>query len=115
MRDRAPEALNQQVFYKAAKKRSEKLVTYQLTLYKKFFCKKHNIDPDLVETHFGLLKRTAKENRVEIFRVTSGPRKVQNATDLLVKAVRSIFNKAHFKNRGSCSYCEFRNTEHCPR
>ena len=46
-----------------SKKRSEKLVTYQLTLYKKFFCKKHNIDPKLVETHFGLLKRTAKEEK----------------------------------------------------
>ena len=98
-----------------AKKRSDKYVTYQLTLYKKFFCLKHDIDPKLVETHFALLKRTAKKDNVEIFRVTSGPRKVQNATDLLVKAVRSIFNKAHFKNRGSCSYCEFRNTEHCPR
>jgi len=98
-----------------AKKRSDKYITYQLTLYKKFFCEKHDIDPKLVETHFALLKRTAKKDNVEIFRVTSGPRKVQNATDLLVKAVRSIFNKAHFKNRGSCSYCEFRNTEYCPR
>jgi len=98
-----------------AKKRSDKYVTYQLTLYKKFFCLKHNIDPKLVETHFALLKRTAKKDNVEIFRVTSGPRKVENATNLLIKAVRSIFNKAHFKNRGSCSYCEFRNTEHCPR
>ena len=98
-----------------AKKRSDKYITYQLTLYKKFFCLKHDIDPKLVETHFALLKRTAKKDNVEIFRVTSGPRKVQNATDLLVKAVRSIFNKAHFKNRGSCSLCEFRNTEHCPR
>jgi RecB family exonuclease len=98
-----------------AKKRSDKYVTYQLTLYKKFFCLKHNIDPKLVETHFALLKRTAKKDNVEIFRVTSGPRKIENATNLLIKAVRSIFNKAHFKNRGSCSYCEFRNTEHCPR
>ena len=42
-------------------KRNSKLVTYQLTLYKKFFCEKHNIDPKLVETHFALLKRTAKK------------------------------------------------------
>ena len=98
-----------------AKKRSDRYVTYQLTLYKKFFCLKHDIDPKKVETHFALLKRTAKKDNVEIFRVTSGPRKIKNATDLLVKAVRSIFNKAHFKNRGSCTYCEFRNTDHCPR
>ena len=41
-------------------KKNSKLITYQLTLYKKFFCQKHNIDPSLVETHFALLKRTAK-------------------------------------------------------
>ena len=36
-------------------KRNSKLITYQLTLYKKFFCQKHNIDPKIVETHFALL------------------------------------------------------------
>jgi len=98
-----------------AKKRSDKYITYQLTLYKKFFCQKHKIDPKMVETHFALLKRTAKKDHVEIFRVTSGPRKVQNATDLLVKGVKTINNGVHFKNRNSCKFCEFKNTEHCPR
>ena len=97
-----------------AQKRSEKLVTYQLTLYKKFFCKKHKIDPDNVETHFGLLKRTAKDNRVEIFRVTSGKRKTENATKLLVNGCKTIKAKNHVKNRKSCKKCEFRHTEHCP-
>jgi hypothetical protein len=98
-----------------AKKRSDKYITYQLTLYKKFFCIKHKIDPKLVETHFALLKRTAKKDNVEIFRVTSGPRKLQNATDLLIKGVKIIQSGKSFKNRSSCSYCEFKNTEHCPR
>ena len=97
-----------------AKRRSEKLVTYQLTLYKKFFCKKHNIEPDLVETHFGLLKRTAKENKVEIFRVTSGKRKTTNATKLLTDGCRTIKAKNFVKNRNSCSKCDFSKTEHCP-
>ena len=35
-----------------AKKRSDKYITYQLTLYKKFFCEKHNVDPKMVETSF---------------------------------------------------------------
>ena len=98
-----------------AKKKSDKLVTYQLTLYKKFFCQKHNIDPLLVETHFALLKRTAKKNNVEIFRVTSGPRKTRNATELLTKAIKSIKNGLKIKNRNSCTYCEFCNTPECPR
>ena len=98
-----------------AKKKSDKLVTYQLTLYKKFFCQKHNIDPLLVETHFALLKRTAKKNNVEIFRVTSGPRKINNATELLTRGIKSIKSGLKIKNRNSCTYCEFNNTSDCPR
>tara|TARA_X000001388_G_scaffold33499_1_gene23560 strand:+ start:99 stop:857 length:759 start_codon:yes stop_codon:yes gene_type:complete len=95
------------------KKKSDRLVTYQLTLYKKFFCQKHNINPNMVETHFALLKRTAKNNRVEIFRVTSGPKKTKNATDLLVNALRNISKAHHVKDRRSCSRCEFYKTENC--
>ena len=97
-----------------AKKRSDKLITYQLTLYKRFFCQKHNVDPVMVETHFALLKRTAKKDNVEIFRVTSGPRKIQNATNLLNQALANIENKNYVKNRLSCQGCEFYKTKHCP-
>lgn len=96
-----------------AKRRSDKLVTYQLTLYKHFFCQKHGIDPSKVETHFALLKRTAKKDFVEIFRVTSGPRKTENAKDLLMKALHFITKGSKMKNRNSCDKCEFRKTEHC--
>jgi len=95
-------------------KRSSKLITYQLTLYKKFFCQKHNIEPKMVETHFALLKRTAKKDNVEIFRVTSGPRKTANASELLYKALVNIDRKMYIKNRLSCKNCEFRKTEICP-
>ena len=95
-------------------KRTSKLVTYQLTLYKKFFCQKHNIDPKNVETYFALLKRTAKKDNVEIFRVTSGPRKTANATELLHKALINIERKMYIKNRLSCRGCEFKKTKLCP-
>ena len=95
-------------------KRNSKLITYQLTLYKKFFCQKHNIDPKIVETHFALLKRTAKKDNVEIFRVTSGPKKTSNATDLLYKALTNINRKMYIKNRLSCKGCEFYKTKLCP-
>ena len=75
-------------------KKNSKLITYQLTLYKKFFCQKHNIDPKMVETHFALLKRTAKKDNVEFFRVTSG--------------------KFYIKNRLSCKGCDFYKTKLCP-
>ena len=96
-------------------KRTDKLITYQLTLYKHFYAKKYNIDPKNIETHFALLKRTAKKGRVELFRVTSGPKKTQNALDLLKKALTNINRKRHIKNRLSCARCEFYNTQHCTK
>ena len=100
-----------------AKKRSEPMVTYQLTLYKHYLCQKMDVDPKDVETHFALLKRTASKNRVEFFRVTSGPRKTQNALKLVDKALYNIKNKRYIKNRLSCTGgygCKFYKTEHCP-
>ena len=99
-----------------SRKKSDKMVTYQLTLYKKFFCQKMNVDPKNVETHFALLKRTAKKNHVEFFRVTSGPRKTENALKLLNTALYNIKNKRYIKNRLSCTSgygCKFYNTKHC--
>ncbi|MDB2489846.1 PD-(D/E)XK nuclease family protein [Candidatus Pelagibacter bacterium] len=95
------------------KRKSDRMTTYQLTLYKKFWCQKNNIDPSMVETYFGLLKRTAKKNNVEIFRVTSGPRKMENATKFLFKAVTAIHRGIKIKNRMSCRNCNFNKTEHC--
>ena len=95
------------------KRKSDRMTTYQLTLYKKFWCQKNNIDPSIVETYFGLLKRTAKKNNVEIFRVTSGPRKMENATKFLFKAVTAIHRGIKIKNRMSCRNCNFNKTEHC--
>ena len=96
------------------KKRTDPMITYQLTLYKKYYAIKHNIDPDIIETHFALLKRTSKKGRVEIFRVSSGNRKTNNASNLLMKAIKNISNGKHIKNKLSCRRCEFYKTEHCP-
>ena len=99
------------------KKKTDPMVTYQLTLYKHYFALKHNIDPKMIETHFALLKRTAKDKNVEIFRVTSGPRKTKNVLTLLEKAIYNIKAKTHIKNRLSCysSRCEFCHTANCTR
>ena len=73
-----------------------------------------DISPRAISTHFGLLKRTAKKNKVELFRVTSGERKTKNSLDFLDKALYNITNKRYFKNRLSCKYCPFAKTAHCP-
>tara|TARA_R110000824_G_scaffold36844_7_gene113944 strand:- start:4117 stop:4908 length:792 start_codon:yes stop_codon:yes gene_type:complete len=101
-----------------SRRKNERITTYQLAFYKHFYCKKHNIDPENVDTHFALLKRTAKSNKVEIFKVPSGNKKIENSLKLLNKAVYNIENKNFIKNRLACTAkfgCEFYNTEHCSR
>tara|TARA_R110000824_G_scaffold1178_2_gene6332 strand:+ start:8214 stop:9014 length:801 start_codon:yes stop_codon:yes gene_type:complete len=99
------------------RKKSDKMITYQLTLYKHFWCTKHEIDPLTVDTHFALLKRTAKKNVVEIFKVSTGTKKTQNALKLLNKAIYNIKKSNCVKNRLSCygryGACEYYKTKHC--
>ena len=99
------------------RKKNDAITTYQLTLYKYFYAKKHNISLDKIETHFALLKRTGKKNRVELFRVSSGKRKVDNAIKLVNKAITNIEKKRYIKNRLACTSgygCPLYKTEHCP-
>ena len=96
-------------------KKTAPMTTYQLTFYKEYFAQKHNINPDMIETHFALLKRTAKKNQVELFKVSSGEKKTKNANSLLTKAIINIKNGKYVKNKLACSNCEFSNTEHCPK
>lgn len=97
-----------------AEKKSDPMVTYQLTFYKYFYARKHNIDPKMIETYFVLLKRTAKQDNVEIFRVTSGDKKTDNALNLLKKTLYAIDKGFYPKNRLSCKYCEYSKTKECP-
>ena len=97
-----------------SKKKSDPMTTYQLTFYKHFYAKKHNVDPKNIETYFALLKRTAKKDNVEIFRVTSGPKKTENAFKILNNALYNIQKKHFPKNKLNCKYCEFKKTVHCP-
>ncbi len=100
-----------------SRKKNDKMVTYQLTLYKHFFAQRMKIEPEDIETHFALLKRTASKNRVEFFRVTSGRKKTENALKLLNTALYNIKNQRYIKNRLSCTDgygCKFYKTKHCP-
>ena len=99
-----------------ARKKADKMIVYQLILYKHFFCQKYNIDPKKVHTHFGLLKRTSKKDIVELFEVTSGPKRMENALELMNKAITTIKSGIHVKNKLSCTSgygCEFYKTKYC--
>jgi hypothetical protein len=100
-----------------ARRKADRMTTYQLAYYKNFFCEKHSISPDKVTACFGLLKRTAKKNRVEIFEVGCGNKKIKNALKLMEHALYNIDKQTFVKNRLSChgkfGQCEFYKTKHC--
>jgi len=96
--------------------KSDKMLAYQLVLYKYFFAQKYEIDLDDIEVHFCLLKRTAKKNLVELFSTTSGKKRTDNALELMTRAIKTIKSKVHIKNKLACTKgygCEFYKTEHC--
>ena len=102
-----------------ARRRSDKMTTYQLTFYKYFYAQKYGVPVENVETHFGLLKRTVKsDKKAELFRVTSGKIKIKNALNFMNAALYNINNKNYVKNRLAChgkfGTCEFYKTTHCP-
>ena len=98
-----------------ARRRSDPMTVYQLMFYKCYYAWKHKVPVDQIDTHFALLKRTAKTgSKIEFFRVTSGTKRVENALKLLEKALYNINNGMHIKNRLSCKRCEFYKTKHCP-
>ena len=100
-----------------ARRKADPMTTYQLAFYKHYYAYKHGLDPKDVETHFALLKRTAKKNNVEIFKVTSGKKRIENALNLLKSALYNIKKEKHIKNRLAChgpfGPCEFYKTQHC--
>lgn len=97
------------------RKRTDKMTTYQLTLYKIFYAKKFNINPKDISLHFILLKRTAKpDNNVEVFTVPCGEIKMKNCKDFLNKALYNITKGVYIKNRNSCGFCSIYKTDLCP-
>jgi ATP-dependent exoDNAse (exonuclease V) beta subunit len=89
-----------------ARKKADKVLGYQLALYKHFFCQMNNIPPEKAETYFALLKRVAKPGKkVEIFRTTSGKVKLKNALEWIDTPVKNI-EKGFFPKRSLyCAQC----------
>ena len=100
-----------------SRRKADRITGYQLVFYKHFFAQKYNVDPKNIETYFALLKRTAKKNNIEIFKVGSGIKKTENSLKLLNNSIYNIKKGNYIKNLTSCTQgygCEFYKTKHCP-
>jgi len=95
-------------------KKSDPQVTAQLVLYKNFWSKKTGTDPKDVRCGFVLLKRAAKPGaRCELVTTSVGDVTTGKALKVVNNMVASVRKGIALKNRESCLYCEYKETEWC--
>lgn len=96
----------------------------QILLYKEYFAKQYNIDVDLIDVEFFIVKRKVYDNpdytipRIQTFRPASGKTKRKLATEQFNEFLHECFdndgsrsNKTYPKNvdKSACMYCPYNN------
>lgn len=95
-------------------KKQDILMTAQLILYKTFWSRKHNIPLKDIRCGFILLKRGGKPGKVcELVTVSVGPKSIQKADKIMNNMISAVRRGMFLKNRDSCKYCQFKDTEFC--
>ena len=95
-------------------KKQDILMTAQLILYKRFWAQKHGIDLKDIRCGFVLLKRGGKPGKTcELVTVSVGPKSLERASKIVSNMIHSVRKGMFLKNRGSCTFCSFKNTSHC--
>jgi len=98
----------------SADKKSDSNIQRQLVFYKNFWSNKNNINPKNVRCGFVLLKRTAKPgSHCELIKVSVGDVTTERSIKLLHNMLGSIRKNIVIKNKESCKYCPYKDTEHC--
>lgn len=86
----------------------------QVALYKSFWREKNSLGSRDVKCGFVLLKRGAKPGKVcELLTVSAGPKIEEKARKMVRNMISTVKRGFFFKNRDSCKFCEYHNTEHC--
>ena len=95
-------------------KKQDILMTAQLILYKYFWSKKHSIPLKDIRCGFVLLKRGGKQGKIcELVTISVGPTSLNKGLKILNNMVSSVRRGMFLKNRDSCKYCQFKDTEFC--
>ncbi len=95
-------------------KKQDILMTAQLILYKHFWSIKHNIPLKDIRCGFILLKRGAKPGNVcDIVKISVGPKALEKALKILRSMISGVRKRFALKNRNSCTYCPYKDTQHC--
>lgn len=96
-------------------KRSDVMIQSQLGLYKNYWQQKN---PEValkdIRCGFILLKKSGKiGERCELFSVSLGEVPIKRALKVVSNMITSVKKGIALKNRDSCTWCEFKDTEHC--
>lgn len=95
-------------------KKADPLVRSQLVLYKNFWSTKTGTDPRSIRCGFILLKRTAKKGaRCELITASVGDATTGRSLVVINNMLASVKRGIAIKNRNSCLFCQYKNTEHC--
>ena len=95
-------------------KKQDIKTTAQLILYKHYWAKKNDIPLKDVACNFVLLKRGAKAGRTcNMVEVSAGPKSIEKANKMVKNMIGGVRREFFMKNRLSCKFCPFKDTEHC--
>ena len=90
-------------------------VAMQLILYKNFWATKHNVPLKDIKCGFILCKRAGKNGkRCELVPVSVGEVSSGKAFKVINNMITSMHRGIAIKNRESCQWCEYKDTEYCP-
>ena len=96
-------------------KKRDFLVQAQLALYKFYTSQKFEVDPKEIKCGFVLLKRGSKKGKsCELVEISVGPKMLDDSNKLVKSMINGVSSGKYLKNRMSCTYCEFKGTDHCP-
>jgi len=96
-------------------KKTDIKTTAQLMLYKYYWGAKNNISYRDIACNFVLIRRGIKtpEKVCQIVEVSAGDKSMMKANKLVKNMINTVKKGMFLKNRNSCKFCPFLNTEHC--
>ena len=95
-------------------KQRDFLVQAQLILYKYFWGTRQDIQMNKIMCGFVLLKKTKNQSKsCQLIKISSGPKSIEKSQKLIRSMISTVNRKLYLKNRNSCKFCEFNNTDKC--
>ena len=86
----------------------------QVILYKHFWGTKHNVEMKDIQCGFVLLKKVKTIGKsCQLIKVSSGPKNLEKSRKMVRSMIKTVEKKLFLKNRNSCMFCEFKNTDYC--